>query len=192
MLVFPSLIGLKYDRKKSPAFSTQIKQSINGYEARTANMAFPIWKFDLQFEFLRENATQNELKVLAGFYLQVKGAFDTWLYSDPSDNTVTSQVIGVGDGSTKEFQLIRSYGGFVDIVQAPNEITVTVNGVTTTAYTEDKGVIKFNTAPAAGASIAYSGTFYFPCRFEEDNMEFNNFMYQLWEAKKVAFRSVKL
>ena len=192
MIVFPSLVGLKFDRKKSPTFSTQIKQSINGYETRTANMAFPIWKFELDFEFLRENAPINELRALAGFYLQAKGAFETWLFTDPSDNKVTNQMFAVGDGISKSFQLVRNFGGFIDLIQAPNEITVTINGIPTTAYTKNKGVITFTNAPASGTSIAWNGTFYFPCRFEEDNMEFNNFMHQLWEAKKVAFRSVKL
>lgn len=192
MIVFPDLAGLKYDRKKTPTFKTQIKEAVNGYEARTSLMAFPIWKFELDFEFLRENAPMDELRTLAGFFLQARGAFSTWLFSDPSDNSVDNQVFGVGNGVSKDFQLIRNFGGFVDIVQAPNEITITINGVPTTAFTEDKGVIKFTNAPANGASIAWNGTFYFPCRFEDDSIEFNNFMHQLWEAKKVSFRSVKL
>jgi hypothetical protein len=63
MLIFPELVGLTFDRKKTPTFNTQVKTSVNGYETRTAMMAFPIWKFELAFEFLRENAAQNELKL---------------------------------------------------------------------------------------------------------------------------------
>lgn len=192
MIVFPALAGLKYGSKKTPAFKTQIKQSVNGYENRAALMAYPLWHFSLAFEFLRDDSTFNELKTLAGFYLQNKGAYDTWLFTDPTDNTVADQAFGVGDGSSTAYQLVRDIGGFTDIVQAPNSITVYIDGVSTTAYTQSNGLITFNSAPANGAILRWSGTFYFPCRFKDDQMDFENFMYQLWEAKKVEFQSVKL
>src|SRR5262249_23333839 len=42
-------------------------------------------------------------------------------YSDPNDNTVTAMPFGVGDGTTAAFQLQRSIGGGVDIVQNVNQ-----------------------------------------------------------------------
>lgn len=193
MLIFPdNLAGLTLDRTKTPQFSTNIKKSVNGYEVRTPSMAYPLWNFSLKYEFLRTDTAISELKTLAGFFLQCKGSYETFYFKDPYDYAVTSQTFGVGNGTSKSFQLIRSYGGFVDIIQAPLNYTININGEPTTAFTIENGVITFTTAPASGAVLSWSGEFYFPCRFINDKMDFNQFMYNLWEAKKVEFVSVKL
>lgn len=193
MLIYPdNLAGLTLDRTKTPQFSTNIKKSVSGYEVRTPLMAYPLWNFSLKYEFLRTESNGNELKTLAGFYLQCKGSYETFYFKDPYDHTVTSQIFGTGNGTSKSFQLIRYYGGFIDIIQAPLNYTINIDGEPTTDFTIENGVIIFTTAPASGAVLSWSGEFYFPCRFINDKMDFNQFMYNLWEAKKVEFVSVKL
>ena len=194
MMIYPDLLGLSFGSVKTPEFKTNIKQSLSGYEARTTLRTYPLWNFQLSYEFLRTDTTINELKALVGFYLQCKGSYDTFLYKDAYDNVITNQIFGIGNGSSKNFQLIRDFGGFVDLIQAPDTSTlnVMINGVTTTAYTVTNGVIIFNTAPANGATLSWSGNFYFPCRFTNDELELTHFMRDLWEAKKVNFVSVKL
>lgn len=192
MLIFPELAGLTLDRTKTPQFSTNIKRAVSGYEVRTPLMAYPLWDFALKYEFLRTDVNNNELRTLAGFYLQCKGSYETFYFKDPFDYTVTNQTFGVGTGSAKDFQLIRSYGGFIDIIQAPLNYTINIDGTPTTDFTINNGLISFTTAPASGAVLSWSGEFYYPCRFLEDKMDFSQFMYNIWEAKKVSFTSVKL
>ena len=192
MLVYPELIGLSFGSTKTPEFKTNIKQSVSGYEARATLRAYPLWHFQLSYEFLRTDPTINELKTLVGFFLQCKGGYTTFLYKDPYDYTVSTQTFGVGDGTSTKFQLIRDFGGFVDIVQAPNNFTIYIDGVSTTAFTQNNGLITFNTPPSSGAVLTWSGEFYFPCRFKDDAVDVTNFMLNLWEAKKVNLVSVKL
>jgi len=193
MLIYPdSLLGLTLDRTKTPQFSTNIKKSVSGYEVRTPLMAYPLWKFALKYDFLRTDANNNELKTLVGFYLQCKGSSETFYFKDPYDYTVENQVIGVGNGINKNFQIIRNYGGFIDLIQSPTNYSIFVNGIETTAFTEENGVVIFNSAPSSGSTITFSGEFYYPCRFTEDKVDFTQFMYNLWDAKKVEFVSVKL
>lgn len=193
MLIFPdNLAGLTLDRTKTPQFSTNIKKSVSGYEVRTPSMAYPLWNFSLKYEFLRTDTAISELKTLAGFYLQCKGSYETFYFKDLYDYAVTNQNFGVGNGTSKSFQLIRDYGGFIDIIQAPLNYTINIDGTPTTDFTIENGVITFTTAPTTGAVLSWSGEFYFPCRFINDKMDFNQFMYNLWEAKKVDFVSVKL
>ena len=40
-----------------------------------------------------------------GFFLTTQGQLNTFLYVDPTDNSVGGQVIGIGDGSTVTFTL---------------------------------------------------------------------------------------
>lgn len=53
------------------------------------------------------------------------------------------------------------------------------------------GLVTFASAPLSGAALTWTGGYYWRCRFEKDLQEFNNFLYQLWEAKSVAFVTVK-
>ena len=70
-----------------------------------------------------------------------------------------------------------------------------VNGVAQapSAYTlGTTGLITFTNAPAAAATIAWTGDFYTRVRFAQDSIEFEEFYYQFWQARKVELISVKL
>lgn len=73
--------------------------------------------------------------------------------------------------------------------------TVKVNGVTKsnpTDYTIDsEGLITFVTAPTNTHPVTWSGSYYYRCRFLEDSMELEKFMYKLWRLKKVSLRTTK-
>ena len=52
------------------------------------------------------------------------------------------------------------------------------------------GYISMTAAPVNNATLLWSGSFYYRCRFEEDAQDFTKFMSVLWELKKVEFMSV--
>jgi hypothetical protein len=45
--------------------------------------------------------------------------------------------------------------------------------------------------PAAGHTLTWSGQFYFRCRFDHDEAEFEQFMSNFWSANRIEFTSVK-
>ena len=51
------------------------------------------------------------------------------------------------------------------------------------------GVITFSVAPAAGAVLTWSGSFYRRCRFDGDKLDTTRFLTGLWEAKRVQLIS---
>ncbi|BAE49278.1 hypothetical protein amb0474 [Paramagnetospirillum magneticum AMB-1] len=53
------------------------------------------------------------------------------------------------------------------------------------------GKLTFAAAPAAGAAIEADFSYYFPCFFEEDTLDFAKFMHACYRADKVAFLSEK-
>lgn len=194
--VFPSLPGLKWDVKKRPLMRTSIKSSVSGKESRLSYMTSPIWQFSLSYDMLRSDSTQ-ELQTLLGFFLQMKGSFDTFLYTDPNDSSVVDQQFGTGNGSIQDFQLLRTLGGFVEPIQNLNgAIVVKDNGVTKTLTADytigTTGIVHFVTAPVAGHVLTWTGSFYFRCRFMQDQYEFNNFAQQLFDLDSIDFQSVKL
>ena len=116
--VFPALPGLKWGTKKTPVWSTNIQKSANGRELRAAYYSYPQWRFSLSFEVLRTKAAINELERLAGFFNARRGSFESFLYEDPTDNTVTDQLVGNTVTGVTRYQLVRSFGGFVEPVLA--------------------------------------------------------------------------
>lgn len=187
--VFPTnLPGLEWGVKWRPKFFNRVQRAASGKELRAANAAYPLWEFGLSYAVLRSNSLA-ELQTLVGFFLNRQGSFDSFLYINPEDSSVTDQQIGIGNASNRNFQLVRSFGGFAEPVQNVNgSITVKINGSTTSAYTIDSaGLITFTTAPASGAVVTWTGSYYYRVRFLDDEAEFENFLYKLWQLKKIEF-----
>lgn len=193
--VFPTLTGLAWDVAKTPAFSTEVQQAVSGAESRIGLRAYPLYQFDMKYEFLGNSHAMagNELKKLLGLFLKMRGSLDTFLYTDTSDYSVIDQNFGTGDGSDTTFQLIRTYGDtftFDEPIYNVNALTnIKVNGVTktlTTDYTvSSTGLVTFVTPPALGHAITWTGTFYYRCRFLKDEASFSQFMRDLWELRQL-------
>lgn len=185
--VFPTLAGLSWGNTKRPKFNSVVQSSVNLTELRASYTATPVYSVTLKYDVLRDNELVNELKTLVGFFLARRGRFDSFLFLDGDDSVATDQSLGVGNATEVEFQLVRSYGSFTEKVS--NGITiseVTVSNTPTSNYTvSSTGLITFNSAPAANAPIAWSGTYYYRARFLEDESEFENFMYKLWNNQTV-------
>jgi uncharacterized protein (TIGR02217 family) len=186
--IYPSLPGITWDTQVAPSFSTKIHRAVSGYEVRAAYMAYPLWKFLFKYELLRDNTLNNEFKKLLGFFNARLGSFDSFLYSNPSDNAVTAHSFGTGNGSTTAFALIRSYAGFVEPVQNLNGVpSVYVNGVLTSCTISGTGTVTFAAAPANGAALTWTGAFYYRCRFLADAIDLNQFMKNLYNVSKLEF-----
>lgn len=176
---------------KRPSWKTRVQQMVSGKELRAAYMSYPLWQFSLSYEFLRAGA-QAELQSLVGFFNARQGSFDSFLYSDPNDSSVSGQGFGTGDGATASFQLVRNLGAFIEpVMNLSSAPSIYVDGVLKAATTDysigSTGLVAFTTAPANGAVLTWTGAFYFRVRFLQDMAEFENFMHQLWTLKRLEF-----
>ena len=195
--VYPTLQGLKFGVVRRPVWNTSKKTSVAGREFRAANMIYPSYQFKLSYEFLRDlRSGVDELRSLVGFFNARLGAFDSFLFNDPDDNTATLQSFGTGNGVATQFQLMRSFGAFTDPIYDLNSTPAIYKAGTlqtlTTHYTiSSSGLVTFVTAPTAGQALTWSGTYYWRCRFETDQLDVEKFMHQLWQARTVDFRTVK-
>src|SRR5579863_4568731 len=198
--IFPALPGLGWSVTKAPRFATRVQRAVSGRELRVLDQPYPIWTWTLIYTLLRDKwdtrgagglgVGYDELRTLAGFFLQQQGTFQPFLFDDPSDDAVTGQAIGSGDASTSIFQLVRNMAGFAEPITAPNTLSaVYFNGVlqSPSGYTVDAatGLVTFATAPPASEAITADFTYWFRVRFADDTAEFENFMYQLWQLKQV-------
>jgi uncharacterized protein (TIGR02217 family) len=212
MATFPiALPGQGWSVTKTPRFATRIQKSVSGRRLALIDQPNPIWEFTLTFPVLRDphdtraganiglGVGYDELRTLMGFFLQQQGAFQPFLFFDPTDFTVTGQAIATGDGTTTTFQLVRTFGvagaSFTEAIRAPSNINaIKINGVTqsSTTYSVDPGtgLLTFTGVPSGGAAITADFTYFFRCVFSDDSLDFENFMYQLWQLKQVKLESV--
>ena len=218
ILTFPALRGQTYSTHKKPTFATLVAEHVSGREVRDPQYVNPIWNFEITFSGLDSGAVDRglgaaSLQTLMGFYLQMQGQYGSFLFYDPTDFQVSAQAFGTGDGVTTTFQLARSLGGFLEPIVAPLVASgtiafgggqpsvsaaapvITAAGATVSAsnysISSPGGIVTFTTAPASGAALAWSGSYAFLCRFDADDMDFEQFMAAIWRAESVKLRSLR-
>lgn len=198
LAVFPTLTqSVGFPVKRMPEWDTVKADALSGKRTRTSNRSYPIYRYELVFKVLRTAAAYLEWQTLQGFINQQLGGAGLWLYDDVNDDTAAAQTFGTGDGASTAFQLVRTLGGFGEPVFSPNVITdIKVNGVTKTLgvdYTVGSyGVITFATAPAGGAVLSWDGTYYWACRFDDDQFAFEGSYSGIMNLKSLKFSTEKL
>ena len=209
--IFPTLPGLGWSVSKAPRFATRIQRAVSGRELRALDQPSPIWTWTLTYSMLRDQndtrgasgpgAGYDELRTLMGFFLQQRGAFQPFLFDDPTDDRANAQAIGTGDGATTVFQLVRTMGavlpgsGFAEPITAPNVVTtIYFDGIrqSGSGYSvgPDTGLVVFTNPPPAGQLVTADFSYYFRVRFADDTADFENFLYQLWALKQVKLQSI--
>jgi uncharacterized protein (TIGR02217 family) len=197
--VFPALVGFM-PPARTILWNDGVQIAKSGKEVRTGYWTAPRYQWDLGFDILNSAALSMDFQTFFGFFNRRLGRTDSFLYQDDTDNAVTGQSLGTGDGVATAFPLIRSFGGFIEPVLAPNVVsTVYINGspISSSLYTISSwgatvpGVITFGTAPGLGLPVAADFSYYFPVRFLADSMLFTEFMTAMWEAKTVSIISIK-
>ena len=201
--IFPLLPGLAWNLTKSPMFNTKVMTSINGQELRASFQAAPKYSISLGYEFLRQRGGKTELEQLESFFYERRGAFDSFLLLLPDDNQFNCSF--VGDGSTTTYQIYKKL--FTSIVPVTNTkpfstaVDISMWGQNTSQLMwgtasnlmwpsnsmtlSNNGVLTLATPLEAGKTLTVTGTYYYRCRFKEDEQQYTNFMAKLWEAKKI-------
>ncbi len=189
--ILPYLPGFSWPAKRTPAFNNQVTTALTGRRSATRSQLAPRWNYEIAVQFLRSDQGRTEFTDLLNVYLQCNGSYGTFLFSDPDDNSVTDQQIGVGDGLTTQFFLVRALAGFEERIAALNgPVTIKVNGVTYAAsnYSIDPlGVVTFTAPPPPGMPVTWTGAFRWICRFDDDQLDLARVMVNFWEVTKLRF-----
>lgn len=199
--LFPSLPGIVYPVKRSPIWSTDVQTSVSGKKTALPRWSYPVYSFEVGYEFLRTAAAYREYQDLVGFFNLAGGRANLFRFNDPDDNAVTAQSIGTGDGVATQFQLVRSNGApnfpWIDPVFYPTgSPEIFVNAVlqsTPADYSiSTTGLVTFVTPPGNGLAVTWTGTYDWLVRFGEDSATFEQFTYNLQELKKLTFATEKI
>ena len=196
---FPIAIGA--EASVAPSFSTNIVTSASGHEYRNAN-----WQQSrLRFDAGPGVRGEAEVGVLVAFFRARRGPGQAFRLRDPFDHSsngisgvpgIADQLIGTGDGAAAAFALVKTYGaGEVRRITRPvaGSVKVSINGTErVSGWTLDPlGVVRFDTPPVAGATVAAGFLFDVPVRFGEDRLEINRATFLAGEAPSVPLVEVR-
>lgn len=168
-------------------FETRIV-TVGRRERRNANWEQPRHKFTLPFL----NIGASDYASIKQMHLTCRAKLHGFLYRDRLDSTADAEQFGVGDGVEDTFQLSKlsvvdgvSYQRNVYALYAPDAAdpatavestpTITIDGTPTAAFTvdPDRGEVVFDTPPANGAVLRWSGSFSIWVRFDQDWLPFS-------------------
>lgn len=202
-VLFPDL-RIGYDLTRKPMFNTKIMTSVNGRELRASYQAVPKYEFSLTLPGLQER--KGELQAIEDFFIVRRGAFDSFLFKMPWDNEY--ECTFVGDGTTTSFQL---YKGQLPLGNTQSQVAMDLDP---TFWNEDdnqqfwsdnddelfwddtkitvskSGVVQATKPLKAGHKFSVKGTFYYRCRFADDDQAFTLFSYRLWKGEVTLIGSL--
>jgi uncharacterized protein (TIGR02217 family) len=170
-------VDIEAGAKARTRFSTDIVPTDGGYEVRNSRWNYPLMSFEFNLSpgYREDDAA---LEAFINMFMAAGGAFATFRFHWWRDLPVVGQQIGVGDGSTTEFQLYRTYtrGGVTRRrkITRPVEGTLTVysNGVPVAVGIDwDTGVVIYGAAPPVATVITADFEHDLPVRFADDELE---------------------
>ena len=199
---YPLPLGL--DTKVAPEFATTVVVTASGYERRNSLWGNALLRFDVG-PGVRSDA---DIGTLIAFFRARRGAARGFLLTDPTDfsshamtgvPTAADQAIGVGDGVSATFLLVKAYGGAGEEPQVrpitrprAGSVVVAVNGVAASGWTlNGGGTISFAAAPVAGAAVTAGFLFDVPVRFEEDKLQVSGATFAAGEAPTVPVVEIR-
>lgn len=191
--IFPKLPGLKAERDLGVEFRTVIHRAASGRRAAMAQRFFPVHRFNLRYEFLRAKPSAQELQTLRGFFLARRGPLEPFFIQDPDRCAVTAQVVGVGAAGLTTFPLVYSEGGAVDRiggVDTTGAAPVALVSGAVAAATWTRNQLVLGAAAPVGATVAWTGNYFFHVAFVDDSLTFKRFLALLYSADGVAIETV--
>jgi uncharacterized protein (TIGR02217 family) len=206
-VLFPLDIALK--SAGGPERRTEIVTFGSGREERNARWAHSRRRFDAGYGV----KTLDALQTVVAFFEERRGQLHGFRWRDRLDHSSASpaapvtpldQVIGSGDGSRAQFQLVKSYGSVHAVYARPiakpvaGSVRVAVAGaekVSGIDFTCDPttGLVTFlaGHVPGAGTSVTAGFQFDVPVRFDTDYLEVDLSAFEAGAIPKIPLVEIR-
>jgi uncharacterized protein (TIGR02217 family) len=177
-------LALAFGAAGGPERMTDISRLASGGESRNARWAGSRRRWEAGGALMKLDLAHD----LVAFFEARRGRLYGFRFRDPIDckscapsatPSAADQPLGVGDGATAAFQLVKRYssgaGSWDRAILKPvdGSVVIAVDGEAMTAFDADPatGVVTFHTAPSAGAVLTAGFEFDTPVRFDVDRLE---------------------
>jgi len=194
---------IAYKSKGGSGFNTTVFTTTEGFEQRNINWSRTRAEFDIAYGV----RTVEDMTVVLDFFMSVQGRAYAFRFKDWADFQMYNQNVGTGNGTTRVFQVVKTYT--ITAQSGPNKThtriinkpvvgtigQVLVNSVpiSSSYWTLDctTGILTFASghAPGNGLSVVISYLeFDLPCRFDTDISGVAQQAYQaeVWESIKIV------
>ena len=182
-VVFPASITT--GARGGPAFATDVTSLASGGEVRQARWSRALRQWDVAGGV----TDLAQAEALLAFFEARQGRRFAFRFRDPLDHSSagggivpspTDQTIGMGDGATTVFPLIKTYGSAPYAVTRPillpdvDTLRVAIDGGELSpsefALSVDGDALVLSSAPSAGAEVTAGFFFDVPTRFDSDDL----------------------
>jgi len=175
---FPT--DISYGSSGGPEFSTEVVELGSGREQRNINWSYARERWNVAYGV----KAQEQLDALIRFFYARRGRAYGFRFKNHNDCQVDDSEIGLGDGSTTEFQLVCSYtdagGTFTRKISKPvsGNVHIFIDGqevdpddsVTPWSVDHATGLVTIGSIapPSSGEVITATFDFDIPVRFDTD------------------------
>jgi uncharacterized protein (TIGR02217 family) len=200
-VLYPLALGR--DATVIPEFSTSVAVTASGFERRNS-----LWSnARLRFDVGPGVRSEAELGELIAFFRARRGPARGFRLRDPSDYsssgmtgtpTGLDQDLGIGNGLTASFPLVKRYGEGESAQlrrvtrPVPGSVLVTVGGASAGNWAlAEGGTVILDDPPPAGAAVRAGFLFDVPVRFAEDSLEIAGASFAAGEAPSVPVVEIR-
>lgn len=174
---------ISYGASGGPAYGTTIQTTASGHEYRVARQSRPRRRY--QFDKLLMEP--SEWGALIDFWIARRGHLHGFRFKDWADYTTAADgvsaptnldvIIGVGDGTETQFQLLKSYdvGGFnqynepISLPVAGTVLVAVAGSPVAFTVSNPGGLVTLSSAPAAGQIVTAGFEFDRSVRFNQSD-----------------------
>ena len=190
-----------------PERRTEIVTTASGHEQRNTRWADSRRRYNAGFGV----KSLDDIHAVVAFFEEQRGRLHAFRWKDHVDfkscapaNAIaaTDQVIGVGDGVTATFQLVKRYGSglrdYIRVIAKPvaGSVVVAVNSSPTSDFTLDAatGIVTFlpGSIPGMGAEVTAGFAFDVPARFDTDQLSINLTNFAAGDIPEIPVVEVRL
>ena len=188
---------ISYSAIGGPQYSTNINYTANGQEYRNINNVFSVMKYNICYIL----KTAKEIEKLVTFFRARHGKAIGFRFKDWSDYKAEKQLIGIGNGVDKVFQLKKVYkSGETEYQRTINKpvadsVEIYFNDIQIyEGFTVDYqfGKVKFNSAVPIGTQIFSSFEFDVPVRFDIDYLPISIDGNNTYSSKNINLIEIKI
>ncbi|MDB5643849.1 MAG: glycoside hydrolase family 24 [Hyphomicrobiales bacterium] len=200
-------IDISMNSRGGPQRTTDIVVTGSGREQRNTRWLHSRRRYDAGTGV----KTPAAIALVLAFFEERRGRLYGFRWRDRADDrscapgqtpVATDQALGAGDGVTKEFQLVKTYGAvfapYRREIRKPvaDSVRVAVNGVAKSAGADfvvdaTTGVIHFQTAPAMGTAVSAGFLFDTPVRFDTDFLEIDHAGLEAGQIPKIPLIEIQ-
>ena len=196
---------ISYKSKGGSGFSTTIFETTAGFEQRNINWSKSKGKWDISYGI----KNLDQMNLVIEMFMAVQGKAIAFRFKDWGDYQIGNQQIGVGDGTTASFQIVKvytdanSHTSFTRIINKPVNGTLQTLTVAGTPKTEGThfnidyttGIVTFTSGNIPTSSqiilITYI-EFDVPARFDTDELDISQEFFEVESWDNIPIVEVRL